>query len=434
MLVAGAGLAGLAAARVLEARGCHVDVIEARDRVGGRVWTIRDGLAAGQHAEAGADLIEGDQAALITLARELRLPREPILRRGFGYYGRDRRGRLSVQALMRGDHRVWASLGAAGEAYKLGERRWDSAIARRLGRTSVAAWLRRLRADAWTRHRFVGFRGLFLADPDALSMLALVDFFADEPFAGDEGMCRLVGGNDRLATAIAADLRQPPQLETILRAVRRNARGVTAVLDDRHGRRSEYRADYLVVALPASTARLVRFEPALPDAQHDAIRCLRYGAATRLLLQCERRFWHRAGRPLAFGSDQPFGALWDGNEGQAGTPGVLSFLAGGRASAGLRSILARGGHAGLLAKLRWLGKPSSVLASRLVVWEHDPWARGGYAYFDPKFDPLWRAWLARPAGCVVFAGEHTSHRWQGYMNGAIESGQRAAAEIVAMMA
>jgi monoamine oxidase len=81
-----------------------------------------------------------------------------------------------------------------------------------------------------------------------------------------------------------------------------------------------------------------------------------------------------------------------------------------------------------------LGKPSSVLASRVVVWEHDPWARGGYAYFDPTFDPLWRAWLARPAGRVVFAGEHTSHRWQGYMNGAIESGQRAAEEIVAMMA
>jgi monoamine oxidase len=65
------------------------------------------------------------------------------------------------------------------------------------------------------------------------------------------------------------------------------------------------------------------------------------------------------------------------------------------------------------------------------VWEDDPYARGGYAFFDPGFDPDLRAWLARPAGRVFFAGEHTSVRWQGYMNGAVESGRRAAAEVAA---
>ena len=80
----------------------------------------------------------------------------------------------------------------------------------------------------------------------------------------------------------------------------------------------------------------------------------------------------------------------------------------------------------------WMGKPSTLLASRTIVWEDDPWARGGYAYFDPSFDPLWRAWLARPAGRIVFAGEHTSIKGQGYMNGAIETGLRAAAEIAAI--
>jgi len=64
-----------------------------------------------------------------------------------------------------------------------------------------------------------------------------------------------------------------------------------------------------------------------------------------------------------------------------------------------------------------------------LTWEDDPWWRGGYAVFDPSFDPSLRPWLARPAGRVVFAGEHTSLRWQGYMNGAIESGKRAAAEV-----
>ena len=68
-----------------------------------------------------------------------------------------------------------------------------------------------------------------------------------------------------------------------------------------------------------------------------------------------------------------------------------------------------------------------------TAWEDDPWARGGYAVFGPSFDPYLRDWLRRPAGRVVFAGEHTSIKWEGFMNGAIESGLRAAAEIRAEM-
>src|SRR5689334_14328538 len=107
VLVAGAGLAGLAAARALEARGFDVTVIDARDRVGGRVWTIRDGLEARQHAEGGADLIESEQEAVQRLARELGLELVPILRHGFGYYGPERGGRLAIQGLESGFRHLW---------------------------------------------------------------------------------------------------------------------------------------------------------------------------------------------------------------------------------------------------------------------------------------------------------------------------------------
>jgi monoamine oxidase len=196
---------------------------------------------------------------------------------------------------------------------------------------------------------------------------------------------------------------------------------------------TEISADFLVCALPASTARGVLFEPLLPEPQHDAIAHLRYGCATRLLLQFDRRFWKKPGTPKAFGTDLPTGAVWDGNEQQRGRPGILSFLAGGNASKALQDILRAEGEAGVIGRIGWLGKPATLLRSHTVAWDHDPWARGGYAYFDPGFDPLWRAWLARPAGRVVFAGEHTSVKSQGYMNGAIESGLRAAAEISALV-
>jgi monoamine oxidase len=135
---------------------------------------------------------------------------------------------------------------------------------------------------------------------------------------------------------------------------------------------------------------------------------------------------------MAYGTDLDTGAVWDGNEQQKGPQGILSFLAGGNASHALQRIVRTEGERGVVQRIDWLGTPSRLLASQTVVWDHDPWVRGGYAYFDPDFNPLWRSWLARPAGRVVFAGEHTSVKYQGYMNGAIETGLRAAAEIAAL--
>jgi len=84
-------------------------------------------------------------------------------------------------------------------------------------------------------------------------------------------------------------------------------------------------------------------------------------------------------------------------------------------------------------ELEWLGTARTpLLAHRVVTWEDDEWARGGYAYFDAGYDPALRHWLSRPCGRILFAGEHTSMRWQGYMNGAVESGLRAAAEVRAL--
>jgi monoamine oxidase len=421
----------LSAARALESRGATVTVVEARDRVGGRVWTLRQPFASRQHAEAGADLIEGEQEYVLHLARELGLSPVKILRTGFGFYGSDDRGRRRI-------HRSASRLADAGRYlapeirdFKLAEGRWDSAVAARLGRRSVAEWLDLIKAPATLRHGMRAFRGFFLADPEELSMLPLVEQFAEAGAPGGDPTYRIRQGNDRLATGIVKRLRGRLFLDTIVRRVAQDDDGVTVTVDDRAGHRSELSAQFFVCAMPASTAREVIFEPSLAQPQHDAIGRLRYGCATRLLLQFDRRFWRRPKRPSAFGTDLPVGALWDANEQQRGPHAILSFLAGGRASSELQNVL-KGGEAEVLRSIAWLGKPGKILASRTIVWEDDPWARGGYAYFDPGFDPLWRAWLARPAGRIVFAGEHTSIKSQGYMNGAIETGLRAAAEIAAI--
>jgi monoamine oxidase len=431
VIVAGAGLAGLTAARDLEADGASVTVVEARDRVGGRVVTIRDGFAARQHAEAGADLIEGEQTLVRELAKAFRLETVRILRNGWGFFGPGRSGRRRIHSAPGRFREAARRLEAEICDYQLANGRWDSAVGVALGRISVADWLAKGPADPVLAAGVRGLRGFYLADPEDLSLLVLVEQFASDAIPGAGEMFRLRHGNDRLPRAMADALDGPVILNAIVRRIARTRDTVRVTIDER-GAQREMTADYCVLTLPASTLRDVLFEPALPDVQHEAIASLRYGAATRLLLQFDRRFWKHPRRPAAFGTDLPTGAVWDGNEQQRGPAGILTLLAGGRASAELQAILQTDGEAGAIARMNWLGKPSRLLASRAVVWETDPWARGGYAFYHPGFDPRLRAWLPRPAGRVLFAGEHTSEEWQGYMNGAVESGRRAAAEVRAL--
>ena len=434
VLVAGAGLAGLAAARDLIARGATVTVIDVRDRVGGRVWTIRDGFTEHQHAEAGGDMIDEDQHAIRELAAEVGVKLARILKGGFGYVRADQTGRAKIVArnAMRGWERLTAELRSITRPYILAERRWDSPIAAELARRSVAAWLDQVKGDPELRATAAGLRGFFLADPEELSLIALVDQFADQASRGPGHMYRVEGGNDRLAAALAAPLGDRLHLSTDVVALSHRGKVVRVSIKNNRAL-AQINCDYAILALPATLLRRMPITPALPAQQHEAIVRLKYGRATKTLLQFSRRFWRAPGRARAFGSPLPFGAVWDGNEEQRGRAGILSLLAGGGASDATQAIVAKHGARGLTDALDWLGsKDSELSASRQIVWEQDPYARGGYAFFDPGYDPSLRAWLSRPAGRLFFAGEHTSIRWQGYMNGAVESGRRAAAEVAAV--
>ena len=432
VIVAGAGFAGLAAARDLVAQGAAVTVLEARARVGGRVWTIRDGFSDRQHAEAGGDMIDASQTEIRALADELGLKQTQILRGGFAYVRLSGAGRPRI--VQRNVGRGWEQLGKQLEPvahpYRLAEQRWDSPIASAIARRSVASWLDDIKADGELRATAIGLRGFFLADPEDLSLLVFVDQFSSDDWPG--ALYRIVGGNDLIASSIATSLGDRVRMETEVVAVSHRGNTVRVSARDRAGV-AQLTCDYLLLALPASIVRRMPITPALPVPQHEAFSRLRYGRATKTLLQFSKRFWRIPGKPRAFGSPLPIGAIWEGNEEQRGAAGILTLLAGGNASDLSQAIVAKDGPAGLVRSLEWLGSNrAQLIANRQIVWEQDPFARGGYAYFDPAFDPALRSWLARPCGRIFFAGEHTSIKWQGYMNGAVESGRRAAAEIAAV--
>jgi monoamine oxidase len=439
VLIAGAGLAGLTAARQLATRGAAVTVVDARDRVGGRVLTARTPFQHGQHAEAGADLIDESQTEICRLIASVGLHMAAILPGGFASVRQD-----GLRRRIAGKH-GWQDLARRLQpqvhALRVSEQRWDGGVASSLAQESVAQWLDRIRASRALRDVAIGLRGFFLADPDELSLLALADQFAEDGTPGSEKMFRIIGGNDRLPAMLAKALGSRIRLQTILRRVTQTRGTVTAALES-GGRIADARFDYLICAMPSTTVRNIAFEPGLPDLQAQATARVKYGPATKTALQFDRTPWRRRAGARAFGTPFSIGAVWDGSEEQApartrgGGPasraGILTLLAGGGASAATRKMLADEGPQRLVDEMSWLNlNRAKLLSWTSLSWEREQWSRGGYAFFDTQFPPAFRYWLARPYKRIFFAGEHTSLRWQGYMNGAVETGLRAAEEVVA---
>src|SRR5919108_2713952 len=120
---------------------------------------------------------------------------------------------------------------------------------------------------------------------------------------------------------MANKLRTPLRLSQIVRRIFQTTDGVHMTVEDSRGHRNEVRGDFVIVTAPSPLAAKIEFTPALPDAQHDAFSRLRYGRATKTLLQFDRHSWRRPGQPRACATDLDIGAVWDGSEDQQRTPG-----------------------------------------------------------------------------------------------------------------
>ena len=426
VLICGGGLAGLTAARGLIDRGAEVHLVDARNRLGGRVWTVRDQGFNEIPLEAGGEFIDGEHAEIRKLVSDLGLQLQLILREGFGL-ALDLRGRVQ---LFKGQRPIWnafkQALSKEADAFRAADCDWNSTAASLIGRHSLAAVLRARHASDEVMAMAQGLRGFYLADADQLSALAGVELSMQPVDPGHVTLSRIKGGNDRLVEKLAARKGLKISLNLEVKRVANDARGVTVSVTDRAGKLSVISGDYLVMTAPAPIVRDLEFVPALPATLRQALKALTPGPATKAHLLFDRSWWRQKGHPQAWGSNLDTGAAW---EASGAKPGVLTLLAGGRASKAFRDLLEEGGPQRLARRLSWLGEPEDVRDFRSTTWEMDRYARGGYAVFGTGFRPEWRSELSRVVGRIAFAGDHTSRDWQGYMNGAVESGSRAARDI-----
>lgn len=429
VVVVGGGLAGLVAARDVMARGADVHLLEARNRLGGRVWSVTDTDFSDTPLELGGEFIDGEHAAIRALCHELRLALLPVLRDGFGL-ALDVNGRVQV---CNGQKPIWSDFKSAlakeVSALQAVECDWNSSVAQLIGRHSMHDLLQARDATREVIAMAQGLRGFFMADADQLSALAAVELAMQPRDPGHVTLSRIKGGNDRLVQALAKQKGLKISLQSVVNRIEHDDKEVRVIVADGSKRGTMIKGDYLVLATPVTIARTLDISPAPPASLRRAWQALMAGPATKAHVRFDKGWWRKKSRPRAFGSNLDTGAVWE----QAGTgPACLTLLAGGRASQSLRALLEEGGPQRVIRRLSWLGEPAEARDFRSISWELDPFAKGAYIAFTADFRPEWRSELSRTVGRIAMAGDHTSRKWQGYMNGAVESGHRAALDIEVM--
>lgn len=427
-VVIGAGFAGLACAHELTRSGFDVVVLEARARVGGRVLSFDD-LLPGRVCEGGGELIGLNHPAWTSYAGQFGLTLEPI----------PEDETLSVPVRLGGKpldaidvERLFQDMDAAlARLTELArdidaDEPWRSPDAERLDAISAADWIGEQDITALTRLalriQFSADNGVDVERQSLLGHLAMIKGGGLDRYWLESETHRCAGGNQRLAHHLAESCGQV-RLSTPVVSIEHDASGatVTTASGDRIA------ANWVVLAAPIGAWGRIRVDPALPKEAD-----WQMGMNVKNLAVVRRAFWAEAGRtPDALG-DGPISLTWEGvNAGAIEDPTLLVGFAGGSRAIECREIAPEQRHAFISDAIEDLhpGYKAHFVRSRFMDWPGDEWTRGSYSFPAPgevtRAGPI----LRRGIGRLLFAGEHTCPKFVGYMEGALQSGIRAANQI-----
>jgi monoamine oxidase len=392
--IIGAGFAGLAAADALRSGGAEVTVLEARDRVGGRVWSVPFG--EGAMVERGAEFILPGYDEMNALATRFQIPR---VLKGTPYGRRVPIGEEAVPRAALEDAFERIATAVPASAQSAGE------LIAGLGLDPPLEALIRTRVSISNGHPVDDLEASVL-DEGASTF-------------GDFDNHTLAGGNMRIAEALGAELGQSLHLSSPVRRVRWSESSVNVATDQ-----AEIEVDAAVVAIPTAPLAELEFDPPLDGATAEALRAVTYGHNSKLFIQMRRpaapsAIMSVAGHFWTYTQLGPDGEPAPFVTGYTGTRSAVDALGG---TDGVERWVA-----GLVALREDLDlDPESAMLSS---WSEDPWVRGAYSARTIS-SPLRDDDLAKPIGSLFFAGEHTAGEWHGLMEGALRSGMRAARQVL----
>ncbi len=444
VIVIGAGIAGLVAAYELLRAGHDPILLEAKPRVGGRIFTLRDPFAHGLFAEVGAMRIPATHELTLAYVKSFGLATMPFTMgnpKGYFHIGGVKRRIAEVEA----DPAVLGFEVAEHERGQGHEQLWQAAIRPlldRLDSEGPPAWnwivdnydqystREFLERCGWSEAAIEMF-GLF-ANQESLMNASFLELFREEAGRFYQDMVQIVGGMDLLPRAFLPALVGRIRYGAKVTALEQHPAGVS-VHYRTLGQRGTESADYAIVTLPFSVLRHVDAAPHFSRAKQRAIRQLHDDASAKILFQCRRRFWEEDEGIFGGGSvtDLPIRNVYYPEQGRETGRGVIlasyTWSEDAQRWGSLRADQRITEAIEQLAQIHpQIGGEFEAGAS--WMWHDDEFAGGAFALFDPSQQTLLHEAIVAPEGRFHFAGEHASlaHAW---IQGSIESGLRAAKEI-----
>ncbi len=437
--IIGAGLAGLSAAYDLQRAGWRVIVLEARDRVGGRVYSVRS-FSNGLVAEAGGEFIEDSHSRMLALAQQfdLKLGRVGSWQAQDGDWAsfEAKSGPMS-DANLWGTNlpseigKIWAALAELGKQVPDPSQPQAAREAQSLDRQSTAEWLNALDAHPLAKKDFIQhIRAEYTTEPERHSLLDLARnaamFYST---AERKSNWRVIGGNDLIPRALASTL-PDVRMNSVVTSINGQDDGLIVAYKTGNSYRT-ISSDFAILAVPLTTARLIRFDPPLPAAHQRIVHEISYGAVTKVMIQYRKRFWNDKNWNGRLATDAPIVYTWHATSHIDSEDGIITVYTGGEPGAKLAALSDEERTRLAVAEIEKVFPGSSDLIEHTatVAWPNEPFTRGSYMAMAPgEVTAHWHT-LFEPAGRLFFAGEHATV-YQGYMEGALESGQRAAANII----
>jgi monoamine oxidase len=433
VIVVGAGLAGLACADELARAGCDVTVVEARDRVGGRAYSLSD-LVPGKVAEAGGEFVGANHPTFLGLAKRFQIefwdvghasakkPKAVVLN-----------GRRLTTAELKGTrpHVDFALNTMTDEARSVvPEQPWTSPDAGTLDKLSTAAWLEKLDIPPLARElvaaQLTANNGVSAERQSHLGNLSQIRGGGLEKYWTDSEQYRCRGGNNRLAVKLAESVGAARiHLQTAVKEISTGKLSVRVMTEEN----KVIEADDVVLCVPPSTWSRIHFDPPLPGVLRPQM-----GQAVKFLNAVKDHFWERHEMPPDSMSYGGIGHTWyaTANQDKQDPREVLISFASGPAATKWSDHPAGQRIADFQRELESLqpGFAESVTQTRFIDWLKETWTQGGYSFPAPGQITTQGPILQRGIGRLHFAGEHTCYQFVGYMEGALRSGVDAAKRIL----
>lgn len=445
VIVVGGGLAGLAALHRLAQGGIYAELYEALDYVGGRALSVEGLFYGGTEiiTELGGQFVDSWHTETLDLASELGIDLldrslDAGLERVFYINGARRSESELVELLVPVASAVDACYDVIqddGELISYEEASGATAY----DNESLSAFLENTDADSVIKSvigaAYLSEYGLDLGEQSALNLILMLgtDPGTLDLYGGSDERYLISGGSQRLATGLAERYDDRLHLGRGLDALVENHDGTyTLTLSDG----STVDADVVVMTLPFSVLRRLDLQITMSDVKRQCINELGYGTNSKVLLPFATRFWREGGESGELYTDLDIQSGWDDTQLQAGTQGVMTLHVGGAAGLALGTGTIASHASASLSDLEqiWPGCSSGAGQDPFIMaWPMVPTALGSYAcYRVGQYTTIGGA-EGEPAGNVYFAGEHCSYDCQGYLNGAVQSGQSAADDVIALL-